>query len=185
MPRIYVSIGSNIEPAENIRSAVSKLRLRYGRLTLSTVYESEPVGFEGENFYNLVTGFDTQETPADVAAYLRSLEVQHGRARERNPFSPRPLDLDVLLYGDKVIEQIGLTIPRADITEYAFVLRPLAEIAPHERHPVTGETFAELWERLASQALTHALWPAPVTLEPLEILEPTRSGRRLPRSPDR
>jgi 2-amino-4-hydroxy-6-hydroxymethyldihydropteridine diphosphokinase len=168
MPRVYVSLGSNIEPAENRRSAVSKLRLRYGRLMLSTVYESAPVGFEGENFYNLVVGFDTEERPADMAAYLRSLEIQHGRVRSRNPFSSRPLDLDILLYGNTVVEQTGLTIPRAEITEYAFVLRPLAEIAPHERHPVTGETFAELWERLAqdTQTLTQVLWPAPLALEP-------------------
>jgi 2-amino-4-hydroxy-6-hydroxymethyldihydropteridine diphosphokinase len=163
MPRVYVSIGSNIAPEANIRSAVSRLRRRYGRLAVSTVYESRPVGFDGNNFYNLVVGFDTDEDLSAITGYLRTLEAEHGRVRDGNRFSSRPLDLDVLLYGDTVMQRPSLRLPRSEILEYAFVLGPLAELAPTERHPMTGETYEALWRRFNKTA--QPLWPAPLVLD--------------------
>lgn len=149
MPRVFVSIGSNVDRAAMIRSAVSALRARYGDLILSSVYESSAVGFEGDDFYNLVAAFDSGEDVAAVNEFLHGLEQAHGRARGSTPFTPRTLDLDLLLYGDAVIDDGGLSIPRDEITRYAFVLAPLAEIAGDEAHPVSGQSYGAMWQAFA------------------------------------
>jgi len=145
--RAYVSIGSNIEREPNIRAAVRALREHFGTLTLSGVYESLPIGFEGENFYNLVAAFSTDESPEAVTAVLHAIEQQRGRKRVPSRFTSRTIDLDLLLYSDLVSEKETLRLPRREVDEYACVLRPLAELAPEMRHPRTGETFASLWAR--------------------------------------
>ena len=147
MPRVYVGIGSNIDRENNIRGAVHELTARYGPLILSPVYESRAVGFAAENFYNLVAGFDTGEPIEDIKETLARIESQYGRARGENRFSARTLDLDLLLYGDTVRHDDRINLPHADIKRYSFVLRPLAEIAPDLRHPETGLTCKEMWER--------------------------------------
>ena len=141
----YVSIGSIVEPAKNVRLALDQLRRRFGPLVASGVYRNHAEGFSGEDFLNLVVGFATQEAPAAIVDELERLHVVAGRVRGPDRFAPRTLDLDLLLYGDAVIPE--LQVPRRDITEYSFVLGPLAEIAPDLRHPVTGETMATLWAR--------------------------------------
>lgn len=146
MARVYVSIGSNIDKESNIRSAIAVLRQKFGRLVVSTVYQTEAVGFDGEDFHNLVVGFDTQRTPTTVADVLRGIENDHRRDRDENRFGPRTLDLDLLLYDDLVVDQNGLQLPRDEITRYAFVLCPLAEIAGDLRHPRSGKPLRELWE---------------------------------------
>ncbi len=145
MPRVYVGIGSNIDREHNIRGAVRELATHYGPLTLSPVYESRAVGFEGENFYNLVAGFDTPEPIARLKETLARIESRFGRTRRENRFSARTLDLDLLLYGDTVRHDAEVKLPHPDIQRYAFVLRPLADIAPDSKHPETGHTFAEMW----------------------------------------
>jgi len=161
MARVYVSIGSNIEREANIRAAVQALRKCFGTLTLSSVYENRPIGFEGENFYNLVAAFDTDESPEAVTAILHDIERRRGRKRGPSRFTSRTIDLDLLLYSDLIREQATLRLPRREIDEYACVLRPLAELAPKARHPRSGETFAALWARFdkTAQPLT------PVALE--------------------
>lgn len=149
MPRVFVSIGSNIEPEKNIRGAVRALRDAYGALTLSRVYESASQGFSGDNFHNLVAAFDSTESIQAVKAQLATIETAHGRTRGDRRLASRTLDLDLLLYDDAVIHRAGLDLPRADIQEYAFVLAPLAEIAPDLRHPETGESYKEMWEKFS------------------------------------
>jgi len=147
VPRVFVSIGSNIEKEKNICSGVIQLRNYYSPLTLSTVYESEAIGFNGASFYNLVVAFDTEDPLTSILASLLEIEYTHGRQRGMARFSPRTLDLDLLLYGDLIKHGSGVHIPRREIGKYAFVLRPLAEIAPHLRHPETGMTFEDMWKR--------------------------------------
>lgn len=156
MTEVFVSIGSNIEREKNIRSGVAALRERFGELRLSTVYESEAVGFQGDPFYNLVASFETDATPEDVVAALRAIEDRHGRVRTGPRFSSRTLDIDLLLYGDAVFD-VPVVIPRKEITRNAFVLLPLAELAPDVLHPVTGSSYAALWE--AFDKASQPLWP--------------------------
>ena len=139
---VYVSIGSNIDPERHIRLALRQLADRFGALTTSSVYRNAPEGFEGDDFLNMVVGFTTRESPEVVLAELERLHAAAGRVRG-GALASRTLDLDMLLYGSKVIER--LRIPRPDITRYSFVLGPLAEIAPDLVHPTSGRTFARMW----------------------------------------
>ena len=102
------------------------------------------MGFEGDDFLNLVFGFRTAESPEAVVAELERLHRLAGRVRGSERFAPRTLDLDLLLYGDAILAG-EIRVPREDILKYAFVLGPLAELAPDLKHPVTGQTMAELW----------------------------------------
>lgn len=147
MPRIYVSIGSNIDRDKNIRGALEALQQVFGEIMCSSVYESDAVGFEGDAFYNLVAGFDTDLSVEELKAEFDRIEKQFGRTAQSRRFAPRTLDLDLLLYGDMIDTTGKLDIPRKEITEYAFVLLPLAEVAGDQRHPLTGERFRDLWER--------------------------------------
>jgi 2-amino-4-hydroxy-6-hydroxymethyldihydropteridine diphosphokinase len=145
MPTVYVSIGSNVDREHNIRSSVNALKRYFTGLRLSSVYETEAQGFVGDPFYNLVVGFDTEKTVDEVMVIFRSIENQHGRRRGEEKFSPRTLDLDLLLYGQQIFKDKD--IPRAEITRYEFVLLPLAEIAPDLIHPVLQTSLHTLWDR--------------------------------------
>lgn len=125
--------------------ACRELARRFGAVDVSGVYRNPPVGFSGADFLNLVLHFRTAESPATIVAELERLHVLAGRERGAERFAPRTLDLDLLLYGDSVLPEAGIRVPREDIRKYGFVLRPLAELAPSLRHPVTGQTMAELW----------------------------------------
>ncbi len=157
MARVYLSIGSNIEREDNIRGGVADLKRRFGEVTLSRVYESEAVGFDGDNFYNLVAACDTAMPVEQVSQTLHEIEAQHGRTREGPRFSSRTLDIDLLTYDDLVINDNGLQLPRDEITKNAFVLWPLAEIAPDEQHPVFKQTYGEMWDKFDKEK--QSLWP--------------------------
>ncbi|MEO8443815.1 MAG: 2-amino-4-hydroxy-6-hydroxymethyldihydropteridine diphosphokinase [Gammaproteobacteria bacterium] len=144
---VYVSAGSNVAPEDNLRLACRELRRHFGRLELSGLYRNPPVGFAGDDFLNLVLRFRTAEPPTAIVGELERLHTLAGRVRGGERFAPRTLDLDLLLYGTEVIADRGIRVPREDILKYGFVLGPLTELAPDLRHPVTGDTMAELWAR--------------------------------------
>ena len=145
MSEVYLSVGSNIEREENIRAGFERLTEYFGTLVCSPVYESVAVGFEGDNFYNLVVGFATRQDVKAVAQILRDIEDQQHRVRDGVKFSSRTLDLDLILYEDLVIDDGRLQIPRDEIEKYAFVLQPLADIVPEKLHPVLKRTYASMW----------------------------------------
>ncbi|NOX42965.1 MAG: 2-amino-4-hydroxy-6-hydroxymethyldihydropteridine diphosphokinase [Gammaproteobacteria bacterium] len=156
MARIYISVGSNIDREKNISKGVIALKTYFDNVIKSSVYESKALGFNGDDFYNLVVAADTDQDALTVRNNLQKIEEQQGRLRTQARFTSRTLDLDLLLYDAEIIKQDGFEIPRGEITEYAFVLKPLCEIAPNERHPVISETYKTLWERFEkkSQPLT-------------------------------
>jgi len=160
MARAYVSIGSNIEPAVNVLAALQLLADAFGPLRCSSVFRTPAVGFEGEDFLNMVVGLDTDDPPQRLAARLREFEDLRGRKRGGARFSARTLDLDVLTWDDAILADGKLVLPRPEIIEQAFVLGPLAELAGDERHPVLQRTYAELWAQMRSSA--HALESVPL-----------------------
>ncbi|MFW6380325.1 MAG: 2-amino-4-hydroxy-6-hydroxymethyldihydropteridine diphosphokinase [Halorhodospira sp.] len=147
MTQAYLSIGSNIDRDRSVGSAAAELRGYWPDVVFSTVYETAAVGFEGEDFYNLVAAFSTDEPLEAVLAALRAIEDGHGRQRGEARFAARALDLDLLLWGDRVTDGVPAPLPREEILQFDFVLRPLAELAPERRHPQRGETFRQLWAR--------------------------------------
>lgn len=164
MTQVYVSIGSNIERRKHIASALQLLAKEFGPLRQSSVYECAAVGFESAPFYNLVVGFETALSPGAVRDCLHAIEDCNGRDRTA-PLGARTLDLDILLYDDLVIATDGVVLPRDDITRYAFVLGPLAEIAGSLQHPVTGKRLADMWAEFGDnhQLLQRVDWPSTAT----------------------
>ena len=157
MVKIYISLGSNIDRERNTREGIRALRDRFGELELSSVYESEAVGFEGDAFYNMVIACEVSEDVHSANRALAEIEDAHGRDRSAGKFSSRSLDLDLLLYDDLILEEEGLHLPRKEILEYAFVLKPLAEIAGEMKHPVTGFSFSATWDQFDPTA--QPMWP--------------------------
>ncbi|HIF06246.1 MAG TPA: 2-amino-4-hydroxy-6-hydroxymethyldihydropteridine diphosphokinase [Gemmatimonadetes bacterium] len=148
MARAYIGVGSNIDRERNVTASLDALSEAYGDLRLSTVLETDAVGFKGDPFYNLVVGLETTQPVGALAEFLRRVEDDCGRRRDTPKFSSRSLDLDLLTYGDVVGVVDGVSLPRPEITENAFVLYPLAEIAGDELHPVARESYADLWRQL-------------------------------------
>jgi 2-amino-4-hydroxy-6-hydroxymethyldihydropteridine diphosphokinase len=146
VPKAYISIGGNIDKDIHIPAGLKALEGVFGKLTVSSVYESEPVGFSGDTFYNLVVGVDTDLSITEFTEQLRQIESNHGRTRNGQKFSAHTLDLDLIIYGDLIYNHGGLQIPRKDIEQYAFVLEPLAEIASTLQHPISSISYEKLWE---------------------------------------
>lgn len=154
MPEVFVAAGSNVEPAAKLRLAVDLLREHFGPLKVSRAYRNAAVGFAGDDFINLVVGFTTEDGLEDTVKALQTIEERCGRPRSAPKFAPRTMDLDLLLYGD-VVRDHGMALPRPDLLRRAYMLGPMAEVAPDRRHPVLGKTFAELWQAFDRSA--HAM----------------------------
>ena len=155
MTAIYLSLGSNVDRHRNITAALDALTDLFGDLKISSVYESKSIGFDGSNFFNLVVGANTTLSIAELSETLKRIEDNNGRKRNGPKFSPRTLDIDILTYGDFVGVENDIELPRAEITKNAFVLLPLAEIAPDVLHPQLKKIYSDLWREYdqASQAL--------------------------------
>ncbi len=146
MPTGFISIGSNIDKELHIPSSIAALNKQFENVRLSSLYQTAAVGFEGDDFLNLIVQFDSELDAKAVAKILRQIELDHGRTRDSRKYAARTLDLDLILYGDLIISDGRLQIPRDEIERYAFVLEPLAEIAPDLRHPISKKSYAQLWE---------------------------------------
>lgn len=155
MTAIYLSLGSNVDRHKHITAALNALAENFGELIISPVYESKSIGFDGSNFFNLVVGANTDLAIAELSELLKKIEDDNGRKRSGPKFSPRTLDIDILTYGDFVGVDSGIELPRGEITKNAFVLLPLAVIAPQVKHPQLQKTYGQLWQEYdqASQSL--------------------------------
>lgn len=159
MATIYISLGSNVEREYHVQHGLKALAdtfdLAFDQLILSSLFESEAVGFSGNAFYNMVVGIKTQCSVKKVAIKLRDIEMKYGRDVDAKKFSPRTLDLDLLLYDDLIIDSPA-QLPRDEIDKNAFVLWPLSEIAPTLMHPIIKQNYQTLWQNYnkATQQLT-------------------------------
>ena len=152
MPKAYLSLGSNLDPQRHLARAVEELRARFGPLVLSPTYRTPAVGFDGPDFLNSAAIIDSDLSVVALDAWLHTLDDAHGRRRDQPRFSDRPLDIDIVFYDDVVFRGPGnLQVPRPEL-RHAFVLKPLADIAPDFRDPASGRTLAELWARHADHA---------------------------------
>lgn len=156
MARIYISLGTNVEPERHVIAGVADLQRHLGALQLSRVFESEAVGFNGTNFLNMVIGAETELSIAEVNALFKQIEQDNGRQVQAKKFSPRSLDLDLLLYDDAVC-QLPIVLPRGEILYNAFVLWPLAELIPNALHPLVKKTYLSLWDEFDKQS--QHIWP--------------------------
>lgn len=163
MPKAYLSLGSNQDPERHLPRAIQELRARFGGVLVSPTYRTPAEGFDGPDFLNSAAIIDSDLDVVALDAWLHALEEAHGRRREQPRFSSRPLDIDIVFYDDLVFRGPGnLQVPRPEL-DRPFVLKPLADIAPEFRDPVSGKTLAMLWaghpDRL--RPLARHDWPAP------------------------
>jgi 2-amino-4-hydroxy-6-hydroxymethyldihydropteridine diphosphokinase len=152
MPQVFVAAGSNVAPEEHIARAAREMEREFRDVRFSARYRNRAVGFAGADFINLVAGFGTSLPVEEVLNRLRHIESLCGRPRNAPRWAPRSMDLDILLYGDLVCQQPGLTLPRPDLLVRAYMLGPLADIAPEVVHPGTGLTIAEHWRGFDQRA---------------------------------
>lgn len=146
---VYLSLGSNLGDREaNLQSAIQRLATLGEVAAVSSFYETEPVDFARQPwFLNCAVALATEKMPKQFLAALQAIEQAMGRRRQQ-PKGPRNIDLDILLFGNSIVETAGLTIPHPALHQRRFVLEPLAEIAPDQRHPALKRTIRELRDAL-------------------------------------
>jgi 2-amino-4-hydroxy-6-hydroxymethyldihydropteridine diphosphokinase len=152
MPQVFIAAGSNVEPCRHMLLATGELSRAFPDIRFSPWYQNRAAGFEGSDFINLVAAFTTELAVAELLVVLRSIETLCGRPREAPRWAPRSMDLDVLLYGDLVCQRAALTLPRPDLLARAYMLGPLADLAPELKHPIADATIGELWARFDQAA---------------------------------
>ena len=140
-----LSLGSNVDAEANLRAAVAALRARFGGIALSDACVFPAVGFDGGDFLNAAAVIDSDLDPLALNDWLHALEDAHGRDRSGPRFGDRPLDIDIVFFDELVTEGAGnLRLPRPEL-KHAFVLKPLAEIAPDFIDPLRRESLLALW----------------------------------------
>jgi 2-amino-4-hydroxy-6-hydroxymethyldihydropteridine diphosphokinase len=176
VPQVFIAAGSNVEPAEHMALAERELTRAFPDVRFSSWYQNRPAGFEGADFINLVAAFTTALSVDELLVILRAIEATCGRPRDAPRWAPRTMDLDVLLYGDLVCRRPDLTLPRPDLLVRAYMLGPLADVAPGLVHPSAGETIAELWRRFDKHAHPLTSVARPTTSRHCDRRPPRGSG---------
>ncbi|HEN8731786.1 MULTISPECIES: 2-amino-4-hydroxy-6-hydroxymethyldihydropteridine diphosphokinase [Pseudomonas] len=143
---VYLGLGSNVEQEIHLATALEMLEEHITCLRGSPVYESVSTDPRQSPFYNLVVGGSTDLSLTEFQAWIKEIELIHGRVRSTQRFIP--LDIDILLFDDLMGIHEGIELPRAEILDRAFVLYPLQQLAPHLKHPTIGISFSELWRQL-------------------------------------
>ncbi|MBE7416892.1 MAG: 2-amino-4-hydroxy-6-hydroxymethyldihydropteridine diphosphokinase [Ideonella sp.] len=157
----YIGVGANLDaPREQVRAAIAALRALPGGAVdaVSSLYASAPVDASGPDYVNAVVALRTSRPALDLLHALQAIEARAGRVRS-TPNAPRPLDLDLLLYGDAQAHTVQLTLPHPRLHQRAFVLRPLLEIAPNLQLPGLGALAP--WLERAQDQRVHRIEPAP------------------------
>jgi 2-amino-4-hydroxy-6-hydroxymethyldihydropteridine diphosphokinase len=143
--RVFVAAGSNVDPELNLARACAEIASSWPDAHFSRAYANAAVGFDGPDFINLVVGFLTGQSIEAVLVRLREIETLCGRPRNAPKWASRSMDLDILLFGDRVEKTTDYTLPRPDLLKRPYMLGPLAEIAPEVVHPTANKTIGALW----------------------------------------
>jgi 2-amino-4-hydroxy-6-hydroxymethyldihydropteridine diphosphokinase len=146
MSTAWLGLGSNVNAENHIRAGIKELKEKFVNVDLSPVYASTAVGFDGDDFINLVARVETEMHPLELRDYLRDLEDRYGRKRNVPKFSDRVLDIDILLYDDLILRSPVLEMPRGEIMKFAHVLKPLSDLDPDLVHPTALRSMADIWE---------------------------------------
>ena len=146
MSTAWLGLGSNVNSDAHIRAGINALKKDFENVSLSPAYTSKSVGFDGDDFINLVARVETELLPLELRQYLRDLEDGYGRKRDVPKFSDRSLDIDILLYDDLVLLSPVLQIPRPEIMKFSHVLKPLTDLEPDLVHPVELRSMIDIWE---------------------------------------
>ncbi|MGA8301587.1 MAG: 2-amino-4-hydroxy-6-hydroxymethyldihydropteridine diphosphokinase [Terriglobales bacterium] len=154
----YLSLGSNLGDREaNLREAITQLKVAGSIRALSSFYETQPVELQDQPwFVNCVVELETQSTPIELLKSVLAIEARMGRLRLRDK-GPRKIDIDLLLFGDQVINEASLTIPHPKMHERRFVLVPLVEIAPDARNPILNKTASEILSALFADQIVRRM----------------------------
>jgi 2-amino-4-hydroxy-6-hydroxymethyldihydropteridine diphosphokinase len=152
MTRVFVAAGSNVDAERNLRLASHELVKTFGKVEFSPAYQNVAAGFEGDDFINFVAAFDTELPVRAVVAELQRIEGLCGRERDAPKWAPRSMDLDILLFGDRVCDEPGLVLPRPDLLRRAYMLGPMADIGGEVIHPLEQRTISDLWQRFDRDA---------------------------------
>jgi 2-amino-4-hydroxy-6-hydroxymethyldihydropteridine diphosphokinase len=171
MPQVFVAAGSNVDPVKHMQLAIGQLTRAFGEVRFSPWYQNAAAGFAGSDFVNLVAAFTTELSVEELISVLRGIETACGRPRHAPRWAPRSMDLDVLLYGDLICQRPGLTLPRPDLLLRAYMLGPLADLAPELIHPSAKVAIGELWRRFDQNA------------HPMKRLTPEATSRHCDRRP--
>jgi 2-amino-4-hydroxy-6-hydroxymethyldihydropteridine diphosphokinase len=145
---VFVALGGNIEPLVRLVQAAQRLKQAFPDIRFSSCYQNVAVGFVGDDFINAAARFTSMLSPAALSERLHAIEEQCGRRRDDAKWAPRAMDLDLLLIGDQIANEPGLRLPRADLTRRAYMLGPVAELAPDRHHPLMARSMIELWREL-------------------------------------
>lgn len=157
MTRVYIALGSNLaNPLHQVQSALNALA-ELPQTTLiatSSLYRTPPLGPQDQpDYLNAVVALDTDLSAENLLGHTQKIELEHGRVRKDERWGPRTLDLDILLFGDEIINTERLTVPHYDMKNRQFMLYPLAEIAPELRFP-SGESLQTVIAQLSAEPLT-------------------------------
>jgi 2-amino-4-hydroxy-6-hydroxymethyldihydropteridine diphosphokinase len=155
MADVYVAAGSNVQPELYLKRALQLLEQEFGPIRISPIYRNRAVGFEGDDFLNLVVTFTTDLDVREVRTRLQLIEARCDRPRESPKWAARTMDLDILLYDAVISDEPGLVLPRPDLIRRAYMLKPMVDLAPDLKHPVLGKTMTEIWE--SSDLAAHTL----------------------------
>lgn len=153
MSRVYLGIGANLNPEENIAKGLARLAEDVHILRCSPSYRSAAAGFDGPDFINLVVEVETELAPELLNQTLKKIEFEFGRQRDTVKYSSRHLDIDILLYDQQVAEFDGFSIPRKDVYQFAFVLQPLLDLEPNMLCPKTAAPLSDYLQTLEDQTL--------------------------------
>lgn len=166
MHTIYLGLGTNLgDRAANLQAAVAGLSARMVITAVSPIYQTPPWGVTDQpNFLNVCLAAQTDLSPDELLAFLKNLETELGRQPTKR-WGPRLIDIDILFYANQLIETENMIVPHPRLAERAFVLRPLADIAPNFVHPALGETIADLSEKVGDDEIRP--YPETIALQPV------------------